>query len=163
MKEYQCRHQTLYNRKAHGESFVAGDLVWLFNPAPGKGQSRKLMNPWTGPYRVQSKLSDVNYRIQHTGNNKSSVVHFDRLKLCPKGIRLPSRSIPSRSVPKEAPQGQPSPAHRGLSLELVPDDDEEDAATDPDVEADNDEGPPPAPAEAARRYPVRDRRAPDWY
>ena len=121
------------------------------------------MKPWTRPYRVLSKLSDVNYRIQHTGNNKSSVVHFDRLKLCPKGIHLPSPSIPSRSVSKEAPQAPPSPAHRGLALELVPDDDDEDAATDPDVEADNDEGPPPAPAEAARRYPVRDRRAPDWY
>ena len=64
----QCHQRQLYNRKIHGDPFSVGDLVWLFNPATGKGQSRKLLRPWTGPYRVQCKLSDVTYRynIQET-------------------------------------------------------------------------------------------------
>jgi len=29
-----------------------------------RGRSKKLETPWTGPYRVTKKSSDVNYEIQ---------------------------------------------------------------------------------------------------
>lgn len=98
------------------------------------------MKPWTGPYRVQCQLSDVTYHIQHTGNNKSTVVHFDRLKACPKDIRLPARTKKKgRPAPPPAPLLTPA----GRTLELVP---EEDAAPGPAVTAEREEEPQPVAA-----------------
>ena len=75
------RQKELYNKKAHGQPFEPGDLVWLHSSAVPRGQSRKLHRPWTGPYRIASKLSDAVYRIQHSQTRrKCLVVHFDRLK-----------------------------------------------------------------------------------
>ena len=51
------------------------------------------------------KLSDVNYRNQHTGNNKFTVVHFDRLNLCPPNIRSAKRV--HSPVPEAMPVEQP--------------------------------------------------------
>ena len=153
----QCHQQELYNRRVHGDPFSTGDLVWLFNPAVGKGQSRKLLRPWTGPYRVQCRLSDVTYWIQHTGNNKTTVVHFDRLKACPKDIRLPARE---NRDDRQAPPPAPPPASAGPTLQLVPEDDDEDAPPEPVVAAEHDIEPEPAAA-PIRRYPDRIRRPPD--
>ena len=121
----QCHQWELYNWKIHGDPSSVRDLVWLFNPATGKGQSRKLLRPWTGPYRVQCKLSDVTY--QPTGKNKSTVVHFDRLKTCPKDIQLPARR--QKNGRPESPPAPP-PTSAGFTLELVP---EEDATPGPAV------------------------------
>ena len=152
----QCYQWELYNRKVHGNPLSVGDLVWLFNPAIGKGPSRKLLRPWTGPYHVQCQLSDVTYQIQHMGNNKSTVVHFDRLKACPKGIRLPAWT--KRNGRPVSPPAPP-PASAGFTLELVP---EEDAAPGPVVAAEHEEEPEPVAA-PARRYPDRIRRPPDRF
>ena len=59
------RQAEIYNRKAHGEPFKPGDLVWLHSPAIAKGHSKKLHKPWTGPFKIVSKLSEATYRIQH--------------------------------------------------------------------------------------------------
>jgi len=40
--------------------------------------SKKLEAPWTGPYGVTEKLSDVNYKIQI--KRKTVCVHANRLK-----------------------------------------------------------------------------------
>eukprot|EP00731_Ephydatia_muelleri_P031170 Em0022g684a len=80
----------IYNKKVHGQPLVDGDMAWLFNPAIRKGQPRKLHKPWSGPYRIRRKMSEVTYQIQHTGNHKLKVVHFNRLKRCPNNIRLPA-------------------------------------------------------------------------
>ena len=50
------RPAEIYNRKAHGEPFKPGDLVWLHSPAIAKGHSKKLHKPWTGPFKIVSKL-----------------------------------------------------------------------------------------------------------
>ena len=76
------KEEELYNRfqSRHGPPLQEGEKVWLFTPAVPRGDSRKLHRPWTGPYKVLKKLSEVNYRIQHLQNYKKRVVHFDRLK-----------------------------------------------------------------------------------
>ena len=79
VSQKQCYQSQQYNRRIHGKPFDKGELVWLFNPTIKKGQSRKFHRPWGGPYRICEKLSDVTYRVQHTGNNKCKVVHFNRL------------------------------------------------------------------------------------
>ena len=94
-----------------------------------KGQTWKFPRPWGGPYRICEKLSDVTYCVQHTGNNKCQVVHFDRLKKCPENIRLLPRK-PTTGA--RDPQPQPvSPPPVGSSLELLEDDDVDQGVVNP--------------------------------
>jgi len=44
------------------------------------GLSRKFRKPWTELYKITKKISDVNYEIMDQ-NNKSHVVHVNRLKI----------------------------------------------------------------------------------
>ena len=57
-----------YDLKVHGKPYEVGDYVWLQSQAP-KRTSRKLHHPWTGPYKVINKVSDVTYQIQHLYGN----------------------------------------------------------------------------------------------
>ena len=68
-----------YDRKAKVRTFEPNDIVYLFNPSIKPGLSKKFKNPWTGPYKVVEKLSDLNYRIQNL-LGKEFVVHVNRLK-----------------------------------------------------------------------------------
>ena len=89
--------------------------MWLHSTVVLKGKARKLHWPWTGPFRVIQRISDVTYRIQDVqAPRRRSIVHFDRLKYCPKDIRIPhllsykqtqhNQSIHSdQSLPKESP------------------------------------------------------------
>ena len=79
----QQRQKEFYDKRVHGQLHEVGALVWLHQSAVPRGSSRKLHHPWTGPFRVVKRLSDVNYRIQHVQHpRKRMVVHFDRLKPC---------------------------------------------------------------------------------
>ena len=81
-----------YNQKVHGEQFEVGSLVWLRSPVVKNGH-KKFHLPWTGPYRVIRRLSDVNYRIQTIqGRRKKMVVHFNRLKRCNSPVEDQSHS-----------------------------------------------------------------------
>lgn len=79
----QQRQKTLYDRHIHGNPYAEGDTVWLYSTVVPNDNHRKLYHPWTGPYKVLSKLSDITYKIAPTHDlSKTSVVHFDRLKKC---------------------------------------------------------------------------------
>ena len=133
------RQKELYDRKAHGDPYKPGDLVWLHNPAVPRGQAKKLHRPWTGPFRIVRKLSDAVYRVQHTqARRKRLVVHFDRLKPCPPDVRIPDAVTRTRSRTMTPPPTPPI----GTNLELL------------------DWDPPETPP---RRYPRRERSAPDRY
>ena len=85
------RQKDVYNRKVHGEPHKTGDLVMLFSPVVPKGNALKFRYPWIGPYIVLERVSEATYmyRIQSTINNKTSIVHFDRLKSCQPNVRKP--------------------------------------------------------------------------
>ena len=97
------RQKEVYNKRVHGEPYKVGDLVWLHNPAVPPGQSRKLHHPWTGPFQVLEKISEADYRIKEAHRKKApTVVHFDRLKVCPPNTRLPQplqNEAPDEAVP----------------------------------------------------------------
>ena len=100
----QERQKEQYDAIVHGKPYADGDLVWLFNPGLPRYHSRKFRRPWIGPYWILEKLSEANYRIQHMSNGKRAVIHFDWLKPCPAGVRLPTRR--SQQCEKEQqPQG----------------------------------------------------------
>ena len=56
-----------------------GQEVYLNVPAIKPGHVKKFHCPWTGPYLVEKKLSDVNYRLK-LSTGKSVVVHVNRMK-----------------------------------------------------------------------------------
>jgi hypothetical protein len=55
------RQQMAYG--AGGWTPKEGDKVWLYSPAATASTGRKLARPWTGPWRVESVISEVLYRI----------------------------------------------------------------------------------------------------
>ena len=68
-----------YDRDAEKVGFAPGDTVWLYNPKVKRGRSPKLGKPWTGPYRVMEKLTDVVYRVQQEPRTKPFTVNRFRL------------------------------------------------------------------------------------
>lgn len=84
--DVQRRQKMLYDRKVHGPSYKEGDKVLLYSTVVPPFSHRKLYHPWTGPYQVISKLSNKIAPIADL--SKTSIVHFDRLKLCPPDARF---------------------------------------------------------------------------
>ena len=117
LNQAHARQKQYYDRKVHGEPHKKRDLVWLHNPNVPPGQSAKLMHPWTGPYRIVERLSEVDYRIQELfGKKTPSVVHFDRLKRC-----HPDTRFPDQDTSDDAPQDQPEnlTLYSHLDMELI--------------------------------------------
>jgi hypothetical protein len=74
-------NKKLYDKRAKIRSFEVGSYVYLFNPARKQGLSKKFFTVWSGPFRVTTKLSDLNYEILGR-NGRKFVVHLNRLKAC---------------------------------------------------------------------------------
>ncbi|VDI18693.1 Hypothetical predicted protein [Mytilus galloprovincialis] len=70
-----------YDHKIYHKLYDVGSCVWLHNPKPKRGLSRKLQNDWCGPFVITHKLNDVIYRVQETPRSKPKVVHHDKLKM----------------------------------------------------------------------------------
>ena len=137
----QKRQKVFYDTKVHGAPYEPGDLVFLHSPAVPRGQAKKLLRPWLGPFRIVRRLSESTYGIQHLMSSRHRlVVHFDWLKLCPPGMRHPVATPNPRHSSEPSTDTPPPP---GINLQLVP-------------EEDHPQRPPP-------RYPRRIRTVPDYY
>jgi hypothetical protein len=79
IRKANAKNRQYYDRKAKERSFRVNDLVYLFNPARKRGQSSKFQFPWTVPYRILAKLSDLHYRIANT-QGREFTVHVNWLK-----------------------------------------------------------------------------------
>ena len=117
MSDKLDHQKQIYDKRAHGEPFEPGDLVWLHSLAVLRGKSRKLHCPWTGPFRVVRRLSDAVYRIKHSRTpHKRLVVHFDRLKKCSPNTEPPVADTAQYRPPRHLP---PAPSPVGDELELM--------------------------------------------
>ena len=153
------RQKEYYDKKIHGDPHAVGDLVWVFNPKVPKNNHRKLFHPWTGPFKVLKQLSECTYRVQQLGGRKRrQIVHFNRLKPCPKDIRWNNQESAEKSNSDQEPdrsseqehfqEATPHVAHDiGKHVELLDDDGDELANT-------------PIPNLPPRRYPQRTRHPP---
>ena len=72
-------NKRLYKHRAKVRDFKENDLVYLYNPAQKTGLTRKFHKPWTGPFKIVKKISDLNYRIVDQ-RGKQQIVHVNRLK-----------------------------------------------------------------------------------
>jgi hypothetical protein len=68
-----------YDRRAKERSFQIGDIVYLYNPTRKPGQSSKFFSVWQGPYRVEARLSKLNYRVENQQGTEF-VVHINRMQ-----------------------------------------------------------------------------------
>ena len=164
------RQKVFYDKKVHGKPYKPGDLVWLHSPVPPRGASWKLYHPWTGPFKVVKKLSEVTYRIQQVQRKRiRKVVHFDHLKPCSANVNVPENEYTDPQAVRETdlPTSQPlnqdtspaaAPHTYGSELELVDYDDYEDVDnTSASVPVHITEQP------AVHRYPSREHRPPQRY
>ena len=62
----------LYDRRVKLISFEVRYLVYLYNEARKPGQCHKFLKPWTGPFRMTAKLSDLNYEIVSLNRRKTN-------------------------------------------------------------------------------------------
>ena len=81
-----------------GLRFAPGDMVWLYRPVIEKGVAPKFHEPWTGPYKVTKRLSDITYEIQDEAKSKTKIVHLDRIKKATlKQVKLDEIEVPPSS------------------------------------------------------------------
>ena len=67
----QLNHQAeLYNKKVDGKPHEVGSHAWVLFPQVSKGKSKKLYWPWSGPFVVIKRLSDVTYQVQDVNNRR---------------------------------------------------------------------------------------------
>ena len=76
---YKQVRQTTQQRHLRQKDFYIDVTLptwrWLFSDVIPRGQNKKLHHPWTGPFKVLQKLSDVTYRLQRTsGRRRKQVV-----------------------------------------------------------------------------------------
>ena len=137
--QLQTKHKQrkeYYDKKVHGDPYCVDDMVWLHSTTIPKGGSKKFHHPWSGPYRVVTKITDNDYRIESSDEKKRTlVVHFNRLKRCVPGTRF---SHPPADTADQPSQVRTTPYRCGERIEIV-------EALSPDT----------------GRYPSRERRPPD--
>ena len=96
MQAFQTASETLkvshrtqkayYDRWAIANAYQVGDQVLWLDKKSRRGRCMKLNRPWTGPWVVIKRLSEVVYRIKYCepagsySRVKRRVVHFNQLK-----------------------------------------------------------------------------------
>ncbi|XP_078236027.1 uncharacterized protein LOC144584230 [Pogona vitticeps] len=76
LQAQKVRQKTWYDHKARERHFDPGEEVLWLRPC----RENKLQLKWAGPYRVISKMSDLNYLIEQAENQARRVVHVNALK-----------------------------------------------------------------------------------
>ena len=80
MLQASSRQKKMYDFRKNFRAYALGDTVYLHSLVCKKGTSPKFHSPWTGPYLVVGKISDLVYQIQLTSKSDVKIVHHDRLK-----------------------------------------------------------------------------------
>ena len=69
-------YKTYYDNTHKNISFNVGDFVMLFIPRTEVGMTTKFLSRCTGPFKIETKVNPVNYRLESIPN----VVHVQRLR-----------------------------------------------------------------------------------
>jgi len=79
-------------------------MVYLYHPAMKPGLTKKFHFPWTGPFQITKKISDLNFEIADQ-NSKKQVVHVNRLK---KAYNFDSWKSKQNQKPTKKPRKNPT-------------------------------------------------------
>ena len=153
LKLQSDRMKERYDLKQLVKPLEVGEAVWLYNPRRKKGLSPKFNRPWEGPYIVTKAINDLVYRIQKGARTKPRVVHRNRLWIY-SGDSVPTwfgEQVGGRRRATTPEGGRLGDGTGGGSSSEGPD---VAAVAMPEdrVELSGD---------TVRRYPQRERRAPD--
>jgi len=85
--------------KSNFEKAEVNDLVYLYKPAIKPGWPKTFCKKWTGPYKVVTKLSDLNYQIVDQQNK--TLVHVNRLKPNNKNLENQIKTKGTNKLPKK--------------------------------------------------------------
>jgi len=92
-----------------------GQIVYLHNPARKPGISHKFTPVWQGPYQIQERVGELDYKIVDQ-QGKESVVHANRMKVA----RDPSIWKPKAKSRDPAQPKQARPPSRGKETNVAP-------------------------------------------
>ena len=82
IEQSQIQSKAQYDKNAKEPVYEIGDRVWLSNQIVPKGQSKKLVQKWIGPYFITAKKGPCNYIMKDCKTFKeiNHPVHSNRLK-----------------------------------------------------------------------------------
>lgn len=93
-----------YDRRAVLSKFSVGQLVWLLDTALKPGESSKLHNPWSGPYRVKATKGTSHELAKPNSPHSFKWVHSNRLKVCHSQSEQPTVVSHPPPAPPPPPQ-----------------------------------------------------------
>ena len=153
VSKHHQHQKILYDEKVHGKPYKPGDWVWLHSPVIPRGSCCKLHLPWKGPYTIVKR-----YQILHTGCSIYRNGRTDKLSILTVCSHAPRTFVWKMQTPTNQTTSvplAPTNTNPAEDIELVegPEDDQSPAV------ASNAE----PVQQQVRRYPTRDRRAPQRY
>ena len=80
LQEAACRQKKQYDCRVKENSYCIRDKVWRNQWQSPPGIQASIRRHWTGPWMVIEKLCDVLFRLKHSANSPSVVIHGDNLK-----------------------------------------------------------------------------------
>ena len=98
LQEAACRQKKQYVKE---HNYSVGDKVWRNQWQSPPGIKASIRRHWTGPWMVIEKLCDVMFRIKHSANSSSVVIHGDNSQ---EQIHAVINSVNAITGMKEFPQ-----------------------------------------------------------
>ena len=89
-----------YDRQTKLETFVKGDLVFVYDPIYKRGKAKKFSQKYKGPFEVEGRISPLIYRIKLT-DGASAIVHINRLKKAHGQGRTKEQKVRFRDISHE--------------------------------------------------------------
>ena len=81
-EDNMLKYKEYYDKTHKIVNFEPGDLVLVHTQVPEAGLSLKLGRRWKGPYKIESKIDNVTYRVREdeVTRSRSTPIHVQRLK-----------------------------------------------------------------------------------
>lgn len=77
----QAKQAKYYDRRRRPAEYKMGDQVFIYQHQCDEHKSEKLSLPWSGPYHVLEKMSDVTYKVVGYENKDwERIVHISNMK-----------------------------------------------------------------------------------
>ena len=81
LQKASLRQKKQYDCRVKEHNYSVGDHVWRNQWQSPPGLKAGIRRHWTGPWMVTEKLCDVLFRLKHSADSPSVVIHGDNMKL----------------------------------------------------------------------------------
>lgn len=152
IKTRQISSKKQYNTDLNVQSFIEGEWVYVWKPAPKHCNYRKFYNHWRGPFEIVQKITTHSYKIK-LSDNKFDVVHMELLKLAPPNSNSPGNT----HLPYDFADENPLHREEMVSRDTCNDHENSEpyAGGHTDYDSESNDGIVVIPSSPERRYPSR--------